>query len=382
MSEEIRRIQLYEIHKRNAQLTIFSRFELPVYYKGVAAEHMAVRNAVGIFDISHMGRVTVEGVDSEHFLNHVITNDVSTLSPNGAKYSVMCNENGGILDDFVVYRLEAQRFLLVFNASNREKDYSWLVKNRKGFDVSIDDISDNVVMFAVQGPKAEKTLQKISTEDLTNVERFRCTGSHLAGEEVLLSRTGYTGEDGFEVFVWNASTTRPDIAVKLWKAILKTGMAFGIEPCGLAARDTLRLEAGLCLYGNDIDETVNPLEAGLSFTVKFSKEHFIGKESLTKRKIEGIKRKRVGLRMLDRGIPRAGFEIHNSAGEQIGRLTSGTFSPLLRSGIAMGYVKTPYAEEGNPVKVKIRDKMTDGRTASFPLYDVEKYGYKRKTRAI
>ena len=378
MSEEMRRIQLHEIHKRNAQLTVFASFELPVYYKGVAAEHMAVRNAVGVFDISHMGRVTVEGVDSEHFLNYVITNDVSTLSPNGAKYSLMCNENGGIKDDFVVYRLEAQRFLVVFNASNREKDYAWLVRNMKDFKVSIDDISDNAAMFAVQGPKAEKTLQEISTENLGNIGRFRCMNSRLADVEALLSRTGYTGEDGFEIFVWNASAAKPDNAVKLWKTVLETGEAFGIESCGLGARDTLRLEAGLCLYGNDIDETVTPLEAGLSFTVKFAKKQFIGKESLMKRKTEGIKRRRVGLRMLDRGVPRAGFEIYADAGEKIGRLTSGTFSPLLHSGIAMGYVQTPYADEGNSVKVKVRDKMINGKIVSFPLYDTEKYGYKRK----
>jgi aminomethyltransferase len=374
----MRRIQLHEIHKRNAQLTVFASFELPVYYKGVAAEHMAVRNAVGVFDISHMGRVTVEGVDSEHFLNYVITNDVSTLSPNGARYSVMCNENGGIKDDFVVYRLEAQRFLVVFNASNREKDYAWLARNMKGFNVSIDDISDHVAMFAVQGPKAEKTLQEISTENLSNIGRFRCMGSRLADVEVLLSRTGYTGEDGFEIFVWNASTAKPDSAVKLWKTVLETGEAFGIESCGLGARDTLRLEAGLCLYGNDIDETVTPLEAGLSFTVKFAKEQFIGKESLMKRKTEGIKQRRVGLRMLDRGVPRAGFEIFTDAGEKVGRLTSGTFSPLLHSGIAMGYVQTPYADEGNSVKVKVRDKMINSEIVLFPLYDTEKYGYKRK----
>ncbi len=381
MSEEMRRVQLYDIHKRNAQLMDFASFELPAYYKGLTTEHMAVRNAVGIFDISHMGRVIVEGVDSEHFLNHVITNDVSTLSPNGAKYSVMCNENGGIMDDFVIYRLETQRFLVVFNASNRAKDYAWLVKNKEGFSVSIDDISDDVVMFAVQGPRAEKTLQEISIDNLSDVQRFRCMGSRLADVEVLLSRTGYTGEDGFEVFVWNVSMAKPQIAAKLWTTILETGEAFGIEPCGLGARDTLRLEAGLCLYGNDIDETVTPLEAGLGFTVKFAKGQFIGREALMKRKAEGIEQKRVGLRMLDKGIPRAGFGVYNTAGEKIGRVTSGTFSPLLRSGIAMSYVQKPYADEGNSVMVKVRNKMISGKTATFPLYDTEKYGYKRKIKA-
>ena len=378
MSGESRRTQLYEIHRKTAGMTVFAGFEMPMYYRDITPEHLTVRNSVGIFDISHMGRVVITGIDSESLLNYVITNDVSTLQPNAAQYSVMCNDNGGIIDDFVVYRLEKEKFLVVFNAGNREKDYNWLVGNAKCFEVKIEEVSDNVAMFAVQGPSAERTLQRISTEDLSKIGRFKCGHSKLAGVEVFLSRTGYTGEDGFEVVVWNASLEKPDNAVKLWKAILEAGKTLGIEPCGLGARDTLRLEAGLCLYGNDIDETTTPLEASLGFVVKLQKDRFVGKDVLLKQKAEGVERKRVGIRMTDRGIPRQGFEIYAEAGDRIGSMTSGTFSPLLNLGIGMGYVQTPYAREGNIVGVRMRNKTVSGRIAAFPFYDTEKYGFKRK----
>jgi aminomethyltransferase len=370
------------VHRKTAKLTVFAGFEMPIYYKDITPEHLAVRNSVGIFDISHMGRVMVTGADCERFLNYVITNDVSTLLPNSAQYSVMCTEKGGIVDDFIVYRLETEKFLVVFNASNREKDYNWMVGNSKGFDVKIEEVSDNVAMFAVQGPDAEKTLQKISTEDLSKIGRFKCGRSRLASVEVFLSRTGYTGEDGFEIFVWNATLAKPDYALKLWNAILEAGRTFAIEPCGLGARDTLRLEAGLCLYGNDIDENTTPLEATLGFVVKLQKQKFIGKHVLEQQKAEGAKRKRVGVKLMDQGIPRSGFEIYAETGERIGYLTSGTFSPLLKQGIGMGYVQMPHAQEGNDVNVKIRDKMAKGRISAFPLYDGEKYGYKRKLASM
>jgi len=378
LNETARRTQLYQVHLKTAKLTVFAGFEMPLYYKDIAPEHMAVRNSVGIFDISHMGRVIVKGSDSERFLNYVITNDVSTLSPNSAMYSVMCNQTGGIIDDFVVYRLETEKFLVVFNASNREKDYNWFVKNAKGFSVRIEDFSDDVAMFAVQGPNAERTLQKISNEDLSKIGRFKCGHPRLAGTDIFLSRTGYTGEDGFEVFVWNASLEKPDFAVKVWNAILEAGKDFGIEPCGLGARDTLRLEAGLCLYGNDIDEKTTPLEAGLSFVVKLQKDKFIGKEALLKQKTEGVKRKRIGIGITSQGIPRPGFEIYSATGEKIGQITSGTFSPLLKRGIGMGYVQLLHAEGGALVRVNVRGRMTTGEIEAFPLYDPEKYGYKRK----
>ncbi|MEM3577848.1 MAG: glycine cleavage system aminomethyltransferase GcvT [Candidatus Bathyarchaeia archaeon] len=376
--EGTRRTQLYEAHKQSAKLTVFAGFEMPLWYKGVIQEHLAVRNSVGLFDISHMGRIIIQGPDSERFLNYVITNDVSKLSPNSAQYSVMCNEKGGIIDDFVVYRLESEKFMFVANAANREKDYNWLVKNSKDFNVRITEISDNVAMLSVQGPNTEKTLQKLSTEDLSKIERFKGATARLANVEVFISRTGYTGEDGFEIFIWNAPLDKPTNAIKLWNAILEAGRDFGIEPCGLGARDTLRLEAGMCLYGNDIDETTTPLEAALSFVVKLQKDNFIGKEALTKQKTEGIKRKRVGLLMLEQGIPRQKYEVCDDKGENIGYVTSGTFSPLLNCGIGMAYVVMPNAQEGNIVNVKIRGKMLKAKVVAFPFYDTEKYGYKRK----
>jgi aminomethyltransferase len=373
------RTQLYRIHEQTAKLTDFAGFEMPLWYKGIIPEHLAVRNSVGIFDISHMGRVLATGVNAERFLNYVITNDVSKLSSNAAQYSVMCNESGGIMDDFVVYRFETEKFMAVFNASNREKDYNWMTAHAKGFNVKIEQVSDDVGMIAVQGPNAEKTLQKISAEDLSRIERFKCSPARLSNIDVFLARTGYTGEDGFEVFVWNASLTKPENALNLWNAIVAAGRPFGIEPCGLGARDTLRLEAGLCLYGSDIDENTTPLEAGLSFVVKLQKDKFIGKETLLKQKTEGIKRRRVGIQLLDQGIPRPGFEICSASGEKIGQLTSGTFSPLLKYGIGMGYVPVDQTQEGNAVSVKIRDKLVKARTVSFPFYDAERYGSKRKT---
>ncbi|MEW6506001.1 MAG: glycine cleavage system aminomethyltransferase GcvT, partial [Chloroflexota bacterium] len=366
------------VHKQTAKLTEFAGFEMPLYYKGIIPEHLAVRNSVGVFDISHMGRVTVIGPDSERFLNYVVTNDVSKLTPNTALYSVMCTESGGIIDDFVVYRLETEKFMVVFNASNRAKDYNWLTQNTKNFRVEITEISEEVAMLAVQGPNAAKTLQQISAENLGKIERFKCGATKLQDVDVFLARTGYTGEDGFEVFAWNAKPDKPDNALRVWNAILEAGKPFGIEPCGLGARDTLRLEAGLCLYGNDIDENTSPLEAGLGFVVKLQKDNFIGKDTLQKQKTEGTKRKRIGLVMMEQGIPRAGFEILNNKGEKIGQLTSGTFSPLLQYGIGMGYVETSQAVEGATVNLRIRSTLAKAKLATFPLYNPEEYGYKRK----
>ena len=378
MSKPQRTTHLYQFHKQNARMVEFAGFQMPIWYKGIIPEHMAVRTHVGIFDITHMGRAFITGVKSEAFLNHVITNDVSVLTPLSAQYSVMCSENGGIKDDFVISRLEHEKFLMVYNAANREKDYQWLIQNAKAFNIKVEDVSDNVAMFAVQGPNAQPTLQKIADADLSKIERFKCGWTKLAGINGFVSRTGYTGEDGFEVFVWNTPLTQPDNAVKVWNAILKAGEEFGIEPCGLGARDTLRLEAGMCLYGNDIDETITPLEAGLGFVVKLKKDSFIGKDALNKQKTEGIKRKRVGLRMLEKGPnPRPKQEVWKDS-QKIGYVTSGTFSPLLECGIAMAYVGIEHAVEGEAVTVKVRDKPLEAEIVKFPLYDPTKYGHARQ----
>jgi aminomethyltransferase len=361
-------------------MTLFAGFEMPLWYKGIIPEHMAVRNRVGIFDVSHMGRALISGPQSEAFLNYVTTNDVSRLTPLSAQYSTMCNEKGGIKDDLILSRLEPDRFLMVYNAANRKKNYEWLVQHSKAFKVKVEDVSDNVAMFAVQGPKAQDTLQKIAETNLGEIERFKCGWTKLDGVKVFLSRTGYTGEDGFEVFVWDTSPANPTRAKEVWNKILEAGKDFGIESCGLGARDTLRLEAGMCLYGSDIDENTTPLEARLSFVVKFRKENFIGKEALLKQKTEGVKRKRVGIRTFEKSIPRSNYEIWKN-GQIIGHVTSGTFSPILERGIAMAYLPVEHAVEGTTVTVKIRDKLVKAEVVKFPFYDPTKYGYRRKTNA-
>ncbi len=378
MSRSARRTHLYKFHKENGKISPFAGFEMPMWYKGIIPEHMAVRNTVGIFDITHMGRALITGAEAEAFLNYVTTNDIPLLTPLSAHYSTMCNEKGGIKDDFVLSRLEQEKFLIVPNATNREKDFGWLLEQSKDYDAEVEDVSDGVAMFAVQGPKAEQTLQKISKENLSGIGRFRCGWTEIAGVRCLISRTGYTGEDGFELFVWNTPLPRPDKAVRVWNSILDAGQKADIKPCGLGARDTLRLEAGMCLYGNDIDENTSPLEARLSFVVKFEKGDFIGRDALLGQKSEGIRRKRVGIHMLKRGIPRPDYEVWKND-EKIGRVTSGTFSPILECGIAMAYVSTEHATTGETVAVKIRGKLVNGEIVRFPFYDTTKYGHRRKT---
>ena len=377
MSHEKAKTHLQGFHAEHGKLVAFADFQMPIWYNGIISEHLAVRNSVGIFDVTHMGRVLVSGKDSERFLNYVITNDVSTLQPLSAQYSVMCNENGGIIDDFVLSKLEENRFLMVYNSANRTKNFSWLTKHAARFQVEIEDVSENMAMFAVQGPKAEQTLNEVSSRDLTEIKRFKCGWTEIAERDVFLTRTGYTGEDGFEVFVPNTTVSKPKSAVKVWNTILGAGEKFDIEPCGLGARDTLRLEAGMCLYGNDIDEKTTPLEARINFVVKLHKADFLGREALVKQKAEGVKRKRVGLKMLEPGIPRAGSEVL-LGGRRIGNVTSGTFSPLLKIGVAMAYVKPDHAKSEETVDVKIRNKSAKAKIVRFPLYDTEKYGYSRK----
>ena len=376
MSNLGKKTHLYKFHAQNGKMVPFAEFEMPIWYKGVIPEHLAVRNSVGVFDVTHMGRVTITGTDAEAFLNYVTTNNVSTLETLSAHYSTMLNPNGGIKDDFVISRQEKDKFFMVYNAANRNKNYQWLTKQATRFNVKIDEVSNNIAMFAVQGPKTQETLQKIATEDLAKIKRFKCGWTKLAGFEAFISRTGYTGEDGFEAFILNTPVSNPEKAVKAWHAILEAGKEFAIEPCGLGARDTLRLEAGMCLYGNDIDEDTTPLEARISFVVKLNKENFIGKETLLKQKAEGIKKKRIGLRILEAGIPRPKHEVFK--GEKIGYVTSGTFSPLLKCGVAMAYVQTEYAVVGETVNVEIRNKQVKAEIVKFPFYDANQYGYARK----
>jgi aminomethyltransferase len=372
----LRKTQLYEFHKANGNVVDFVGWALPIWYKGIKEEHLAVRNSVGIFDVTHMGRVLVEGADAASFLDYVTTNNAGALADHQGHYTNMCKEDGGIIDDLTVLRLEKEKYWVVYNASNRIKNFEWLTKQSKKFkNLKVSDVSDEISMFAVQGPNAQKTLQKITKEDLSTIPRFCGNFVTMAGAKVLASRTGYTGEDGFELCCWDTPLSKPEKAIKLWNSILEAGKEFGIEPIGLGARDTLRLEAGMCLYGNDIDETTTPLEAQIGWVVKFDKKDFIGKDALMKQKQAGVKKLRVGLKMRDRGIPRPHYDIYN--GRKIGQMTSGTFSPLLNYGIGIGYVETEFAKVGGIVNIMIHGKLAQAELVKFPFYDPTKYGWKR-----
>ena len=372
-----KKTHLYKFHHEQGHMSSFAGFEMPMWYKGIIPEHTAVRKSVGIFDVSHMGRVTISGRQALPFLNYVTTNDVSRLGDLDAQYSVMCNAKGGVKDDFVLSRQQSDHYFMVYNASNRSKNYDWLTQQAGRFEVKLEDVSDNIAMFAVQGPKALQTLQEVTDEDLSEIQRFKCGWVKISGEKAFVSRTGYTGEDGFEVFIWDTPVVKPAKAINAWEAILEAGSRFQIEPCGLGARDTLRLEAGMCLYGNDLTEDITPLEARLGFAVKLAKEDFIGRAALSKQKAEGIAKRRVGLKMLEGGIPRPDHAVLRN-GEEIGHVTSGTFSPLLKYGIAMAYIRTQAASLDETVNVRIRNKEIPAAIVRFPFYDTAAYGYSRE----
>ena len=373
---ELRKTHIYEFHAEHGNIVDFGGFAMPVWYEGIISEHNAVRDGVGIFDTSHMGRSMAEGPDTEKFLNWVVTNDVSKLGLNEGIYSVMLKPDAGIVDDLITYKMREDKFFIVYNAGTREKDFAWFKKNSEGFDVKLTDLSNKMAMMAVQGPKALETVQRICKEDLSKVGRFNIAEVTLSGLPCMVTRTGYTGEDGFEVYVPDSPLENPEKALKVWNDLVKAGA----KPCGLGARDSLRMEAGLNLYGSDIDEKTNPLEARLRWVVKFKKPGgFVGKEALVKARKEGLKKIQVGIKMEGRGIPRHGYEILDESGEKVlGVVTSGGMAPSLGYGIAIGYVPPEYRELGNPVKIRIRKRLVDGKIVkSHPFYDDSVYGWKR-----
>lgn len=367
---------LHGFHQKKGYLVNFAGFEMPLSYEGIIPEHLAVRNAVGIFDVTHMGRCLAEGRDSVAFLNHIVARDISSMSIGQGRYSVMCNEKGGIIDDLVVFRLDGNQFMVIYNASNRVKDFEWMSNHARDFRVEVKDVSNETVLLAIQGPKALSTLQPIVNVDLSSLRYYWGKWTVIEGQEVFLTRTGYTGEDGFEALLWNTPPSEPNKAEALWQTILTAGQEYGIKPCGLGARDTLRLEAGMCLYGNDINEDTTPLEAGLDFAVQLEKKDFIGKEALLRNKTEGVRRIRVGIRALERGILRSGNTIW-SGERQVGSLTSGTFSPLLKCGIGMGYIFPEERQTGTEVKVEGKRSSVNAVISAMPFYDETKYGRKR-----
>lgn len=371
---ELRKTHIYAYHAEHGNVVDFGGFAMPVWYEGIIPEHNAVRDACGIFDTSHMGRVYAEGPEVVKFLDYVDSNDIGALTDGKGVYGVMCKPDAGIVDDLIVYRLAAEKFLVVYNAGNRAKDFAWLQKNTKGFKVKLTDVSDKVGMIAVQGPKAAEVLAKISATDPNAIERFNVAPLKVSGFDCLAARTGYTGEDGFEVFVLDDPATDPHKSLKVWNDLV----AAGAKPCGLGARDSLRLEAGLWLYGNDIDETTNPIEAGLKWAVKMKKpSYFNGKKALEGIIEKGVTRTLVGITLTERGIPRHGYEVYDGE-KKIGVVTSGGVAPTLDASIALAYLLPEYKEIGKEVQVKIRANMVKGKIVKHrPFYDDSKYGWKR-----
>ena len=338
----------------------FAGYNMPVRYSSDIEEHMTVRNGVGVFDVSHMGEFTVKGPNALDLIQRVTSNDASKLIDGQAQYSCLPNETGGIVDDLLVYKIKDNDYLLVVNASNIEKDWNWISKfNTKGAEMK--NISDDICLFAVQGPKAVSVLQKLTKTDLSTIKYYHFAIGEFAGvSEVTMSNTGYTGAGGFEIYVNKNS------AEKVWNAIFEAGKNENIKPIGLGARDTLRLEMGFCLYGNDIDDSTSPIEGGLAWITKFTKD-FTNSTAIKKQKEEGVKKKLVGLKMIDKGIPRHDYQIKDSQGNVIGKVTSGTMSPVLGIGIGLAYVTTEHAAVGSAVFVDVRGKALKAVVSKLPL---------------
>jgi aminomethyltransferase len=352
---------LTEVHiKAGAKMVPFAGYNMPVQYVGINAEHETVRTGVGVFDVSHMGEFILKGDKALDLIQQVTSNDAAKLYDGKVQYSCLPNENGGIVDDLLVYRIDEKTYMLVVNASNIDKDWDWISKyNTYGVDMK--NISDRTSLLAIQGPKAAAALQVLTDIDLASMEYYTFKKGTFAGiNNVVVSATGYTGAGGFEIYFDN------QYAEAIWEAIFKAGEPYGIKPIGLGARDTLRLEMGFCLYGNDIDDTTSPMEAGLGWVTKFNKT-FTNSAALQQQKQEGIKQKLVGIEMIDRGIPRHDYPIVDADGNTIGKVTSGTQSPSLQKAIGMGYVKTEFAKEGTEIYISIRDNKIKAKVVKPPF---------------
>ncbi|TQR19561.1 glycine cleavage system aminomethyltransferase GcvT [Psychrobacillus vulpis] len=367
MSEQLKRTPLFDVYAAYGGKTIdFGGWELPVQFSSIKEEHEAVRTKAGLFDVSHMGEIFVTGSASEAFLQKTMTNDVSKLVNGQAQYTAMCYEDGGIVDDLLVYKVEDNHYLLVVNAGNIDKDFAWLQENATG-DVELVNKSDEFGLLALQGPVAQSILQKLTSKNLDEIGFFRFADNvEVAGKSVLVSRTGYTGEDGFEIY---ASSN--DVK-ELWSSILDAGKEDGLLPCGLGARDTLRFEACLPLYGQELSKDITPLEAGVGFVVKLKKEQeFNGKSVLVDQKENGVPRKSVGIEMIDKGIPRTGYPVYVGE-EQIGFVTTGTQSPTLKKNIGLVLIDSAFAEAGKELEVEIRNKRLKAKIVATPFYKREK----------
>jgi aminomethyltransferase len=356
------RTPLHEEHLRlSAKLVPFAGFEMPIHYPaGITAEHNAVRTAAGLFDVSHMGEIEIRGAAALDLVQSFTTNDASTLAAGQAQYSTMLREDGGIIDDLLVYRFP-DRFLLVVNGSNRDKDVAWVRRVAENFDAEVHDLSDRLALLALQGPRAQPILARLSDIDLASIGYYRFQEGRLDGREALISRTGYTGEDGFELYVASED------AAPLWRRLLAAGEPDGIAPAGLGSRDSLRLEMGYALYGNDLDPSTTPLEAGLGWVVKTGKGEFIGRDALLRQRDAGVERRLVGFRLLERGFPRRGYAVERQ-GRRVGEVTSGISSPTLGIGIGMAYVDTGSAAPGTRLDVIVRERPVPAEVVRPPFY--------------
>lgn len=345
----------------NAKMVPFAGYNMPVQYEGVNIEHETVRNAVGVFDVSHMGEFFLRGPKALDLIQRVSTNDASVLFDGKAQYSCMPNGKGGIVDDLIIYRIHQEEYLLVVNASNIEKDWNWIAShNTEG--VEIENASDRYSLLAIQGPKAAEAMQSLTQVNLSEMPYYTFVKGDFAGcSDIYISATGYTGSGGFEIYVPN------DAAPHVWDAVFAAGASFGIKPIGLAARDTLRLEMGFCLYGNDIDDTTSPLEAGLGWITKFTKD-FVDAATLKAQKEQGITRKLIAFEMVERGIPRHDYRILDANGAEIGKVTSGTMSPSMKIGIGLGYVTKEHSALDSPIYVEIREKGVEAKVVKLPFY--------------
>lgn len=359
----MKNIALHQVHEKlGAKMVPFAGYNMPVQYEGVTAEHLTVRESVGVFDVSHMGEFLVSGENALALIQKVTSNDASKLAIGDAQYSCFPNTENGIVDDLICYRIKENQYLLVVNASNIEKDWNWISKYNEEFGADLKDLSDDYSLLAIQGPKAVEAMQSLSSLDLDDIPFYKFKVGDFAGiKHVIISATGYTGSGGFEIYCKNSEVEQ------IWNRVFLAGAEFGIKPIGLAARDTLRLEMGYCLYGNDIDDTTSPIEAGLGWITKFTKD-FVNADALAKQKEEKPSRKLVAFELNARGIPRQGYDIVDEEGNTIGNVTSGTMSPSLSKGIGLGYVPTTSAKMGSQILIQIRKKAIPATVVKLPFY--------------
>ena len=367
----MKRTPLHAYHAEHVKLAEFAGYDMPLWYTSVMEEHLAVRNRAGIFDVSHMGRVVVDGPDSTKLVELLVPTSAAPQAPGKSFYTLLLNAGGGIIDDLIIIKKGEQNYLLVVNAANKAKDVSHIEKLSAGHDVRTEDVTDSSTMIAVQGPEATQALQPLTSTDLSSIKRYTHANGTIGGSRTTITRTGYTGEDGFEIILHDTGLQDDAIALKVW-----TDLSTRAKPAGLGARDSLRIEAGLPLYGSDIDETTNPFEAELSWVVTKGKTGYVGSESLARYSGALLSRVRRGI-LLQEKIPRHDFTVTSPAGETIGRITSGTFSPILKKGIGMAYVEPAHANIGDAVEVIVRDSPARGAITKPPFYDEKAYGWKR-----